>query len=742
MTTGNEAIIKDNRSPAIATGQSLKLQRLVFNIPPGLLVMAGHFLLTCLYTFPLILNFGSRLPGTLLEDRDQNLWNLWWVRDSLLHLRNPFRTDFIYQPEAISLYFHTLHPLNGLISLPVQLLFGMVVAYNFVVFFSFVAAGLGSWLLLKYLCGNGPVAFAASLIFVYAPFHIYTLIGLMQLISLEWLPFYVLFLLKAVRDPQDRWRNSLLAAFFLVCVALIDWYYTLFVLGFTGLYIGWVVVGLLLERWRRKPNSPDEKGAKPDLRPVGLILAGFGILISPVLWPMLRELGSTTYYLPDPHDLKRYAPDGLDYWLPPSLSNGLGWLTRLVGTDATTGHVFLGYTALGLAGLGLVVSRASRFWAWAGTVFWLLSFGPTLKLNGQDTGLPMPYALIQNWPIIKITRSPDRFVVITMLTLAVGAAYGLTWLVGRWRRGLKGRQWWLVGLAVLLITVEFLQIPYPLGDFEVSPFLTGLGQDKADYAILNLPAQNADFPGAARMAEQTVHHKRIFDGYISREYDHPFERRTPGFQELSTLKFDHDIVLPQAGETSRAAWYAALSYYRVRYIVLNLPQNGKQRTNTDLPALRAAIQRVVPDTPIYTDKLIEVYRVPTVGTPQPFVEIGNGWYDPEPDNNTPNTLYHRWASDTANLDLVWQGPNTTTTRLSLKAGVLDGSRAATINLDGAVVWSGELTTAQTIELNLTLTPGLHHLNFGVEGKPVSPKSLGQGQDSRKLLFYVTQVSLT
>lgn len=81
------------------------------------------------------------MPGTLLEDRDQNLWNLWWVRNSLLHLRNPFRTDFIYQPEAISLYFHTLHPLNGLISLPVQLLFGMVVAYNFVVFFSFVAAG-------------------------------------------------------------------------------------------------------------------------------------------------------------------------------------------------------------------------------------------------------------------------------------------------------------------------------------------------------------------------------------------------------------------------------------------------------------------------------------------------------------------------------------------------------------------------------------------------------------------------
>ncbi len=735
MTIDNQPVASHPAAPPV----SLSTVRNKFaSLPPVLWVAFGYLMLTSLFTFPLLFNFGHGLPGTLIEDRNQNLWNLWWVKEALLHFRNPFRTDFIYQPEAISLYFYTLHPLNGFLSLPVQLLFGPLAGYDFTVFFSFIMAGVGSWLLLEYLCANGWAAFAASLIFVFSAYHLYTLVGLMQLISLEWLPFYILFCLKTVRAPQNRIRNAGLAAFFLVCIALTDWYYTVFVLGFTLFYAFWLAAGRLWQRYRRP--LPTANTGQSDLRMLGLILLLFGLAMSPVLWPMLRELNTTSYYLPDPNDLQKYAPDLFSFLVPPLKANLLGGLTQNLPV-ALRHEVYLGYLALVLALLGAFVNRASRMWLILSGLYWLLACGPTLKINGLDTGFPMPYALIQNWPVLKIMRSPDRFIVITMLGLAICAAFGLTWLFGQLSARTGQRDWLLAAVTVLCLTLELLQIPLAVNDYRVSPFLEKLGQDPSDYAILNLPGQSADWTGAERMAEQTFHHKRIFDGYLSREYPHPFENQAPAFRELTTLKFNQDISVPSGSETLQDLWNSALSFYRVRYIVLDLPRNAKQTQHTDLNAYRAAIQKIAPGQPVYQDQTIEVYRVPAIAQPRPFIQIGDGWLEPEPNSPTPDTLYHRWAAGPANLDLLWQGPNPITTRLIFKMGVLKDPFPATIKLDGVPVWTGPLGTTQDIPLDLKLASGTHHLTFEIAGQPASPKTLGLGSDPRKLLFYLTGVSL-
>jgi hypothetical protein len=537
------------------------------------LVITSYFALTVLFTFPLILNFNTALPGQLLEDRDQNLWNLWWVKETVLNWRNPFRTDYIYYPGGVSLYFHTLNPLNGLISIPVQLLFGVVVSYNFVVFFSFVMAGLGSYLLLTYLCQNRLAAFVGSLIFVFAPYHIGTLKGLLQLISLEWLPFYVLYLLKATAPAVTRKQRlfySFLAALFLGFTALTDWYYTLFLIGFSGLYFIWSGSAFLAAYlWRpllRPKNNQvitaatvfssasiqKQKPLRPRsglvrLWPFGLILTLFLVGIGPVLLPMWREMNSASYYLPDPQDTRKYSADLIAFFLPPSTSSLFSWLDWSsfdlhYQTGPLAAQVYLGYSVLGLALIGLVISRRTRFWGLGAFCFWVLSLGPALRVNGPQPGLALPYSLIENWPVIKIMRSPDRFVVITMLGLAVCASFGLKWLIelaerkgqGTVRPGRVGRL--VAGLMAALIIAEFLQIPYPVNSYQISPFFEQLGRDHEDYALLELPPQGGLWSGAPRMAEQAVHHKRIFDGYISREYDHPFERNVPGFRELVTLK--------------------------------------------------------------------------------------------------------------------------------------------------------------------------------------------------------------
>lgn len=126
-------------------------------------------------------------------------------------------------------------------------------------------AGIGSYLLLMHLCDHPAAAFCASLIFVFAPYHIATLKGIMQLISLEWLPFYILFLLRATSYPlpdsipprtlspdlitgwwQKRWKDIGGASLFLVLTALTDWYYTIFLIGYTLVYMLWQVVTTII----------------------------------------------------------------------------------------------------------------------------------------------------------------------------------------------------------------------------------------------------------------------------------------------------------------------------------------------------------------------------------------------------------------------------------------------------------------------------------------------------------------
>src|SRR5690349_3962353 len=58
---------------------------------PDLLVLLLAGGLAVGVTWPTVLHFGSQVPGDLLSDRDQNLWNLWWVKWALIdHPTNPY----------------------------------------------------------------------------------------------------------------------------------------------------------------------------------------------------------------------------------------------------------------------------------------------------------------------------------------------------------------------------------------------------------------------------------------------------------------------------------------------------------------------------------------------------------------------------------------------------------------------------------------------------------------------------
>ncbi|MGA7731563.1 MAG: hypothetical protein WCD37_09885, partial [Chloroflexia bacterium] len=119
-----------------------------------MLALLGYFLLALLVTYPVVVQFASGVPGDLVADRDQNLWNLWWVKESLFAFNNPFHTDMLYYPYGANLYYHTLALPLGLIGLIPQVLSGLPAAYNTVLLVGFTLSGYGMFRLCLFLMRN------------------------------------------------------------------------------------------------------------------------------------------------------------------------------------------------------------------------------------------------------------------------------------------------------------------------------------------------------------------------------------------------------------------------------------------------------------------------------------------------------------------------------------------------------------------------------------------------------------
>jgi hypothetical protein len=617
----------------------------------GILGLFG--VLAIAMTWPLAREFGSAIPGDGF-DGWQNYWNLWWVKTALVARHaGPFFTDLLFYPTGVSLLFHTLNVFNGVLSLPVQLAFGLFPAYNAVVLFSFTMGGFGAYLLVRQVLGASRSRFpalAAGVIFSFSPFHFAHLLGHMQVISLEWIPLYALYLLRIIgaTSPKGaRRKDVLLAALFLVLIGLCDLYYVLYCLLFTGAVLVWAV----WRAWRSRGARAHLPGKRSDefmgntvspggnplpqafLRVVAVWIL-FGLALSPQLVPMVSEARRSSYMVPDSGQSRLLSAD-LTAFVTPQEHHPLWgkWAAALgsrLAASPSEHQVFAGFTVLVLGALGLWVGWRSRGrckvdlgpWPLALLLFLVLSLGPVLHIGGRSAllpgggELPLPYGwLARVVPFMEITRSVSRFDVMIMLSLGVVASAALLWM---WEAGSAGR---VAGVAALsLILFEFLPVPYPMSTPDTPAWYETLAHDQRSGAVLNLPMQ-WDRPGY--LLHQTVHGKPLTVAYISRDDPRTLTERAPVLQHFRHLGPDIiEFDLAKQGTQ-------VLNDLGVRWVVLDRYQMpvGDERTYTDAAA--AEIFRDQP--PAYEDERITAYQVPETPGAEPYLLLGDGWepFDPE-----------------------------------------------------------------------------------------------------------------
>ncbi|MDQ2808938.1 MAG: hypothetical protein M3Z04_18845, partial [Chloroflexota bacterium] len=268
---------------------------------PHLGALLGYAALAVLVTWPTLPNFFTRITGNLIPDRDQNLWNLWWVREALLvHHTNPFHTDLLYYPYGVDLYLHDLALPNGLIALGPYLLFGLFAAYNTVVLASYVLTGYAAYRLVLYCLARGDhadlsplppplrregvpdditppflrreggaggvrsvphlAAFLGGVIFA---FTAYSLDAQKQIniLALEWVPFAAEAWLRAWDGASRRWAAA--AALFLVLAMLVNSYYEVLLALFMAAYVLYRILRpdpVLFNPATRRPGDDKEDG--------------------------------------------------------------------------------------------------------------------------------------------------------------------------------------------------------------------------------------------------------------------------------------------------------------------------------------------------------------------------------------------------------------------------------------------------------------------------------------------------
>jgi hypothetical protein len=650
----------------------------------GLLVL-GYALPALLLYAPALGSFGTTIPGGPTAERDgwQNVWNLWWAAQAVGRGTNPLHTTWLYYPEGIGLFWQTLNVTNGLLALPVTLLAGPVAAYNLLALLAFVLSGVTMYALARDLGIGRAAAFVAGLLYSFAPLHVARFVdGQLEHMTIQWLPLFALLLRRAFQ--RLSWRASIGAGLLLLWITLTSLYQALSCLLLVGLLAA--ATYLLGQRsWGR---------ARALALRAGLML---GIWLLP-LAPLL--LGAATGGGPDRDWLdsqRLHSATPLDFVLPnpnhPLWGAGVTRFGQALHPDAGSWNVALGTLTVALALWWLLRRSAWREpWPWVGVACLVLALGPSLVLGGYDTGIPLPYALLNLFPPARLGQRPNYLALLALLALVLVAARAIQHLLAR-----ATRPSLLLGGLLVLLAIDLAPAPPPPLAAAVPEVFAQLAADPTPGAVLELPF----LPERSEpLRAQLVHGRPIMGGYVSRTPDYRFPVERPALQALWTRRVPDELVSPDWA----ASMGSTLAHYNIRYVVVRwreLPPAERAELSTLFASLRQGLLQQV-----YDFQGLGVYRLENPGELVPFV-FQRGAY---PVERTDGRAW-QWMGATAQLVVVNPAAEQRGLVFDLRAEAPGGARPLGIELErpgGATLplTSIELTPDPAERrLHLVLPPG-------------------------------------
>jgi F5/8 type C domain len=390
---------------------------------PVWLAAAALAVATCAYTWPLV----TDLKGLVPHDKGDPLlvtWILWWSTHAVPLTTAWWNAPAFYPSPGVLAFSENLLGLAPITAPIIALTHSPLAGYNAAFLLSYLFSGLAAYWLAFVLTRRHDASFVAAAAFAFAPYRLSHTQHL-QLLSSYWMPVAIGALHQYVAAPRWRWAALFAASWLLQALAC--GYYLFFLSIFVLLWLAWFGSGRLARRaWFR--------------------LAGAWLvalcLLAPVLLGYL-SIHSFYGFKRSPVEVVNYSADIAGLWSvsPDSLLWG-GTLRTGAGAES---EIFPGLTIVALLVGGLFVRRGraapgpravGTFYVVATLLMWMLALGPRPALFGEPIGIPGPYSLLMGLPGFNGMRVPARLWMLSVLCLALLAAFVIARIESRRARRL------------------------------------------------------------------------------------------------------------------------------------------------------------------------------------------------------------------------------------------------------------------------------------------------------------------
>lgn len=472
-------------------------------------VIVGYALLVVFLVWPLPLQLGERLLGHPDVDVWNHIWGFWWFDQSIRETgRIPLETTLLAHPRGGRLYF--IDPLNALLSVPLQRVSSLPVAWNLVLCFELWLAAVSAHLVARAAGASARGAAFAGVLLGLAPFlRCEAHNGITEVLNVGWLGLSVAATLAALRrgSALGLGVGGLLAGVaFVAC-----WYYGLAAAGVAGVLLLWAF-GFGGGGWRARARVA-----------LGAALFGIGAIAAAIqhvraFWWSLQGteaiIGRTSGKGVSPVVIAHNATDLWSFVHPgPYQAPDL----RALYGEGFLHTTYLGSFAVLLALFALLLRApgAARFAVLAlGSA--VLALGPYLyaggafvRVDGRPLVLPF-YAITQVLGLVSITH-PARLVAVTLFALGALAALGWSALEARIPRA--ARLLWPAALGALWLELWLVAPgpwPLPTSNAALADSTALLRADPHSGAVLDLPTRSWNTMAACRfLYEQTGHARPI-----------------------------------------------------------------------------------------------------------------------------------------------------------------------------------------------------------------------------------------
>lgn len=685
-------------------------------------ILIAYTMVALAMTFPLVLNLGSAIPG-VEGDAPSFVWAMGWFKTALERGINPFRSDFVFYPLGGATQLLWATSLIAFVSIPFQSVFGLIATYNLFYLAVTVITAWGTYLLAEDVLRHSPFTirhsqldatplppfqtlllvkfiaeqrrlasrisplapFIAGLVFAFAPLRLGYGLGFFNLFNTELVPFYVLFLLRAMREHS--WRDAGLAGILLGLNAYLDFQIAAFLILFSGVY---AIFDFFLRLNRQDVKTP--RNIFDVLRVLVSLWFIIGFISLVVAAPILAlvandfaaEGGNYIRVFPLKYSADR-SYDALAYVVPNAWSSLYSNVPKIpgvnTGVDANDGsarspdrQAFTGYIVLVLAICAAITQwRRARFWILTMIIFALLSWGPALHFLRRDLGVPMPYIILHEIPILNHIRIPMRYGIMVMFALAMLAAIAIHGLqlelrnthqahlprtqlqVSRLTRYVLRFSFLFLPLFIL---AEFANLPFPLQSFPIPRVYSIIAQQPGDMTVLEIPSFNWRY-AASTEVYQAIHGKRILRAYTNRIAPDVAEyagfRGTPIVtRSLRILEGAEDGVLtPDEIAEDKRARDEVVRFYDLRYAVVH----RQWLSAAQAKSIEAYLSDVLNARAIFDEGDTIAYEIPRAPANVDAVKIdlresvgqmyaGRGWHFQYPPANWDNSFNFVWETGT------------------------------------------------------------------------------------------------